>query len=60
MRHEARFSCMEIYNSKFGGNIYSDFEDKFGVLPGVHFRLTIYFSLGKSKVQHFKWCAYLS
>ena len=30
MRHEARFSCMEIYNSKFGGNIYSDFEDKFG------------------------------
>ena len=61
MRHEARFSCMKIYNSKFGGNIYSDFEDKFGVLPGVHFRLTIYFSkLGKSKVQYFKWRANLS
>ena len=51
MRHEARFNCMEIYNSKFGGNIYSEFEDKFGVLPGVHFRHTIYFfeSLGSQK-----------
>ena len=42
MRHEARFSCMEIYNSKFGGNIYCDFEDKFSILPEVHFRHTIY------------------
>ena len=42
MRYEARFNCMEIYNSKFGGNIYSEFEDKFGVLSEVHFRHTIY------------------
>ena len=42
MRHEARFSCMEIQNSKSNGNIYSEFEDKFGVLIGVHFIHTIY------------------
>ena len=42
MRYKARFSCMEIWNSKSSGNIYSDFEDKFGVLPEVHFRHAIY------------------
>ena len=42
MRYEARFNCMEIYNSKFGGNIYSEFEDIFGVFSEVHFRHTIY------------------
>ena len=42
MRHEARFNCMEIWNSKSSGNMYFDFEDKFGVLPEVHFRHTIY------------------
>ena len=42
MRHEARFNCMEIQNSKSGDNLYSDFEDKFGALPRVHFRHTIY------------------
>ena len=42
MRHEARFNCMEIYNSKSNGNIYFTFEDKFGALPGVHFIHTIY------------------
>ena len=36
MRHEVRFNYMEIWNSKFGGNMYSNFEDKFGVLPKVH------------------------
>ena len=39
MRHEARFSCMEIYKSN--GNIYSDFENKFWVLNRVHFIHTI-------------------
>ena len=29
IRHEARFNCVEIQNSKSGGNIYFDFEDKF-------------------------------
>ena len=42
MRHEARFSCIEIWNSKSSGNMYSDFEDKFGVIPKIHFRHTIY------------------
>ena len=42
MRHEARFSCMEIWNSKFGGNMYSKFEDKFGVLYKVNFSHIIY------------------
>ena len=40
MRHEARFNCMEIWNSKSGGNMYFGFEGKFGVLPEVHFRHT--------------------
>ena len=43
MRHEARFNYMEIYNSKSGGNIYSDFEDKFGAFYRVHFRYNTYF-----------------
>ena len=34
--------CMEIWNSKSGGNIYSDFEATFGVLFEVHFWKTIY------------------
>ena len=29
IRHEARFNCVEIQNSKSSGNIYFDFEDKF-------------------------------
>ena len=32
MRYEARFSYMEIWNSKSGGNMYSDLEEKFGVI----------------------------
>ena len=36
MRHEVRFNYMEIWNSKSDGNMYSNFEDKFGVLPKVH------------------------
>ena len=42
MRHEARFSCMEIQNSKSDGNIYSKFEEKFRVFLGVHFIHTIF------------------
>ena len=42
MRHEAIFNCMEIRNLKSSGNMYSDFEDKFGVLIEVYFRHTIY------------------
>ena len=34
--------CMEIWNSKSGGNIYSKFEVKFGALPKVYFGQTIY------------------
>ena len=33
---------MEIWNVKFGGNMYFDFEVKFGVLSEVHFRQAIY------------------
>ena len=33
---------MEIQNSKSSGNIYSDFEDKFGAFFGVYFIDTIY------------------
>ena len=43
MRNEARFNCMEIQNSKSSGNIYSNFEDKVGVLPRVYFIHTIFF-----------------
>ena len=42
MRYEARFNCMEIWNSKSGGNMYFDFEEKFGVLPEAHFSHAIY------------------
>ena len=43
MRHETNsLSCMEIWNSKSGGNIYSEFEDRFEILLEVHFRHTIY------------------
>ena len=42
MRHEGRFNYMEIWNSKSDCNTYSNFEEKFGVLPKVHFRHTIY------------------
>ena len=37
--------------------IYSDFEDKFGALPEVHLKHTIYRFDGNSRVQRFKWCA---
>ena len=33
---------MEIWNTKFGHNTYSDFEEKFGAFFEVHFRQTIY------------------
>ena len=43
MRHETNsLSCMEIWNSKSGGNIYSDFETKFRVFSEDHFRQAIY------------------
>ena len=42
MRHEARFTCIEIWNLKSIDNMYFDFEDKFEVLPKVYFRHTIY------------------
>ena len=42
MRHEARFSCMKIRTQKSDDIIYSDLEDKFGVLSGVHYIHTIY------------------
>ena len=59
MRHEINSSsCMKIWNSKSGGNMYSDFEAKFEALLKVHFRPTIYFlRLGKLEVQRFKQCA---
>ena len=33
---------MEIWNTKSGDNMYSDFEVKFGVVPKVDFRQAIY------------------
>ena len=42
MRHKARFNCMEFRTQKSNGNIYSEFEDKFGALYGVHFIYNIY------------------
>ena len=33
---------MEIWNTKSGGNMYFEFEAKFGELFEVHFRKTIY------------------
>ena len=33
---------MEIWNAKFGGNMYSNFEEKCGALPKVYFRQAIY------------------
>ena len=42
-RHKANSSsCMEIWNLKSGSNMYSEFENKFGVLLEVHFSHTIY------------------
>ena len=43
MRYEARSNYMEICNSKSGGNMYFDSEEKFGVFFKVHFSYTIYF-----------------
>ena len=59
MRNEANLSsCMEVWNSKFGGNVYFDFEAKFGALPEVHFIHIIYLSnMRELGVQHFKQCA---
>ena len=43
MRHKTNSSsCMEIWNSKSGGNMYSNFEAKFGVISKVHFSQPIY------------------
>ena len=43
MRHEANSSsCMDIWNSKFGGNMYFDFEENFKVLSEFHIRQDIY------------------
>ena len=33
---------MEIWNTKSGGNMYSNFEANFRALPKVHFRQAIY------------------
>ena len=33
---------MEIWNSKFDDNMYSDFKVKFGEFPEVHFMQAIY------------------
>ena len=41
MRHEAIFNCIKIWNSKYGGNLYFDFEKKYGVLLKVHLRHTL-------------------
>ena len=37
--------CMEIWNSKFDGNIYSNLEAKFGTIPKVHFGQDMYIIL---------------
>ena len=43
MRHEANSSsCVEIWNLKFGSNIYSNFEEKFGALSEFYFSQSIY------------------
>ena len=42
IRHGERFNYMEIWNSKSGGNMHSEFDDKFGILPEIWFRHTIY------------------
>ena len=50
MRHEASSSsCMEVWNSKSSGNMYSDFEVRFGVLPKVHFGKAISFQSSRSQ-----------
>ena len=42
-RHEAiSSSWMGIWNAKYGGNMYSNFEIKIGALSEVHFRQSIY------------------
>ena len=40
--NKGSLSCMEIYNLKSSGNIYFNFEEKFGVLPEFHFSYAIY------------------
>ena len=51
-------AAWKFRTQKSDGNIYSNFEDKFGALYGVHFIHTIYISnLRKSGVQCFKRCA---
>ena len=48
---------MEIWNTKSGDNMYSDFEVKFGVVPKVHFRQAIYrFEALEVRNKRFKWC----
>ena len=43
MRHETNsLSLMEIWNSKSSGNMYFEFEEKFGAFSKVHFRQSIY------------------
>ena len=42
MRHEARLAAWKFRTQKSDGIIYSDFEEKFGVLSGVHYIYTIY------------------
>ena len=44
--NKGSLSCMEIYNLKSSGNIYFNFEEKFGALLGLHFIYTIYRFLG--------------
>ena len=51
-------AAWKFRTQKSDGIIYSDFENKFGAISGVHYIHTIYLSkLGKSGVQRFKRCA---
>ena len=44
IKHEENSSsCMEVWNSKSGGNMYSNFEENFGALSKVHFMHPIFF-----------------
>ena len=49
-------AAWKFRTQKSNGIIYSDFEDKFGALSGIHYIYTLYIvsKLGKSGVQGFK------
>ena len=58
MRHEARFSCMKISNSKSGGNMYFEFKgNKLEYFLKLILSILYMVSkLGKLGVQRFKRC----